>query len=250
MIGLIKKDFYLNMKMIRLTLIYYIGLLIFGHVFRYSYIYGNLKNTGSNGNFADNIFIVLLGGVTAAIISSIPTSCIEKDRNSGFNAFMYTTTVLEKKIITAKILEVLICTGISMLSLMFSAVIFGVQFGFSHIKTGIVIGIIFILLLGFVGTIAIPVTILVKKCDTAIAIIIVGAFICIVGLCVILYMTKNKFMDIIFTFLQGGGVGDFNWSYYGFVIILISIALYIVGIVIAYFTSIKALSRREKVCGV
>lgn len=252
MIGYIKKDCYLSRKMIIMAVEIFVFFLVLGLAFRYAYIYGNFKNEpeGSAGS-CEIIFTFLVGAIISIMLVGAPLLYFDMDRKSNFNMIALSSSKLEKEIIGAKVIEIIIFTVASILGQVLYGIIFGILFGFSNVKYGIWLGIITVFLNGIIFEMAFPLTIILKKADSAVSAVVIGLFICFMGISFYAVKHPNDFFNKIGSFFQGKDVTiSYLLSRYGLMVMLVVVMVYVLGLLVAYTFAIKAFSRREKVCGV
>lgn len=259
MTGYYIKDIYLYKKMISIMIVTFLFLLFFGIAFSYSYEYGNLadasyESTVSRG-VTEIIFIFLSGFVIAAESFGFPLSSIEGDLSSGFVLYAYTTPDYNRRCIKTKLLELVSCLFVGIISETLYGMIFGMLFGFDNVKTGLWFGTMAISLIFFVLCIATPLTYLLKSADKAFGGILLGFILLFYSVAAVLFFTPLK--DI---FVKKTGrliqdiklLGSLEKFFEGYALVLIAIMclIIILGMTISYFGLRKILDRGDKVCGV
>lgn len=249
--GYIKKDIYISNKIIKQVVWLYIFVLILGLTVRYSYDYGNLKANIGGSSICEIVFVALTGIMVASELCRIPLSCIDKDIESGFMKVAYSSPYTQREIAKSKVLELIMFAVISIASLGVYGFIFGVLFGFANVKYGVWIGIMTILFTVFVLGLAMPLTVKYKNSNVAIMIVLSIFGTSILLLIIYCMMHAKEILIKITSFFDGtkkisigGIVGK-----YGPKVSIILIFLCLLGIIIAYFCSLKAFERRDKVCG-
>lgn len=248
--ALLYKDLIASKKMIIMALVIGVYLLLVGYLFRYSLIYGNNRDiieTEEAIKSSDVISMILMffaNFATTFIAYNISIETIFIDRENKYFKFLFVSDIDAKTYVKFKIIEALTVCLVGGLISIFINFIYLLQF---FTKTNVNMFIMFALL-ALVETLVllfvIPFAIYLSKSkrtfmfiflDLLLIILVIGGFLCI----------KDGNAQSLMNFINKINNKFSLFASLAFVIIL---ALGVIVTLFCYFTSIKVMEKRERLC--
>lgn len=140
--GLVLKDFYMGKRFIILGAAGFFMMVMLSYLLRAAYIHGNLAMLDTPAiedgiRTTDFSFTVLPGLVLLFLFVQAVTASIYADAKTGWNQYLFSSGLSEKKIVFAKYIEFIGLWIIGILMALLFAAIYGSIFGFFNVKGGI-----------------------------------------------------------------------------------------------------------------
>lgn len=254
--GLILKDLYVSKKQLLLTAAIYILGLAMAFLFRFAYIYGNLKDpelyeseeemllTIEYLDFCIPLLLSLLIGIVSQFFID---QSLNSDMKCRWNSVVFAAGIPDRITVGAKYVETLISTVMTIaIDLLISSVyyfFFPNEHGTAFI---IVCSFAVPFLLGVLGVIRLAMMYAIKNSDT-----VVSIQFAVIILLVVLFSGKFiKLMEALSVEQKALMQLAYDWlDKNSAVLAVIMLAAFIVIVTATYFISVQLIKRREKLCG-
>lgn len=239
--GHIIKDLYISKKMLIFMGAAFMFAVVFSYVFRFAYIYGNLKDKSYSIPTCDIIFGTIPELMCFVFSLAITINGILSDKKEKWNLFLFTTSTNERKIIAVKLAEIFLLVAVGIGMSLAANTIYGLIFGFKHIKTAILISIAAAALSFIANLTAMCLSYKFKSQNLIEGVICAMGF--IPAFLLTVYMAfnhPNAFNYVkIMQFYENHSVS----------ITVITVIILLAATVISYFISVKIIKRRHALCG-